>query len=245
MKMVLQAAFLLLLVANCICVDCDENMKRANCLDCNEDNYCIKCAKGFYLEKAIGSESGGHCIKCQDRCLECQSKDTCKECSPGYIPFPDKCIACEMGCTACEGTPKNCTACAQHYKLDIAGECYFRYSVLALLGGIVGLYLMMFGFCQCMNSIRKSSMASPAKREQSESILGDEFRSTPTMISDVTQIGKSEEKDLSLVIEAHENSPSPRPSDESMRQEIFDEKDISENKGTTPAKLKHFAKTKK
>ena len=228
-------------------IECDDKMKRANCLDCNEDNYCVKCTKGYYVEKAIGSETGGHCIHCPDKCLDCDSKDRCSECVKGYLAFNEKCWPCELGCSACQGLPTNCTTCAEHYILDTKGECYFRYTVIAMLCGTVALYLIMFTFCFCMNAMRKHQQSSNGKREHSESILGDEFKSYPSLISDVTQIGKyaEQDKDLSLVMDSHDNGQNP-VMEESIREdeEMFNESAESPEK-KDPVKLRHFGKKNK
>jgi hypothetical protein len=175
------------------------------CHECNVDNLCIRCLKGYYLDPIPNSADGGYCIGCPDKCLECDSKDRCTLCREGFVNYPDFCTPCELGCSACSLRPSNCLACEANYKLDSNGECYFRYSLLIILGICVGLLLLFLILCKLMNYILKEPGRRRGKnREHHESILGDEYRIDPTFITDVTGIGRQtdlDKNDLSLVAE--------------------------------------------
>ena len=238
------------LISGVAALECDETMKRQHCLDCNVDGYCISCQEGFYVSRSMASDTGGHCVKCSLNCLACTA-ERCTRCETGYISFPDKCIACEYGCQACETTPTNCTSCITHYKLDIAGECYFRYSVFALLGGAIGTVVLLLIFSFCLGSLKRSSGRRFSRgKDDGESILGDEFKQAPTLISDVTQIGKQSEvdKDLSLVIDSADGIPQVNSPEDSIRVDIFDEQTQQTGGNTDQGKnqkLRHFARNKK
>lgn len=204
---------------------CDESMRRQHCLDCNADNYCIECTVGYFVAPSMASSSGGHCVRCSDKCLECTS-ERCTRCETGYISYPDKCIPCEYGCQSCEGFPNKCTSCIDYYKLDMEGECYFRYAILITLCTIVILSSLLALFYYCIGSLRNSTrQRGKSNKENGESILGDEFRQTPTLIVDVTQIGKQSDtsQDLSLVADSNDGIPQVNSPNDSMRHDFFDE----------------------
>ncbi len=183
----------------------DEPQFRERCLDCNVDNHCTVCVKGYYLDQISGSPDGGHCIACMDKCLECDKKDRCLRCVAGFVNFPDFCTPCEVGCSACALRPSNCVSCDPNYILDSSGECYFRYSLLVILGICLGLLLLFVLLCRLMNFILKEpGRRHGRQRQHHESILGDEYRIDPTYITDVTGIGRQtdlDKNDLSLVAE--------------------------------------------
>lgn len=224
-------------------------MKKNHCLDCNNENYCLKCETGFYVAPSMASSEGGHCVKCSVNCLSC-TVDGCSKCETGFINYPDKCIACATGCFACEESPTKCISCIPHYKLDLAGECYFRYGVVVVLGSIIGLFVILFVFFYCLGSLRRANTRRESMKETTESILGDEFRHTPSLISDVTQIGRHTEtdKDLSLVMDSHEAAAHVNSGDDSIREDLFGEsreRGKSGNQKLRSSNLGHQGKTKK
>ena len=202
----------------------------AKCDLCNQDNYCIKCKRGFYLEPIPNSQDGGHCIHCTVNCLECEAKDRCTQCQIGFVNYPDYCTPCESGCAACLGRPTNCTDCEAHFKLDSLGECYFRYTLLIELGVGVGILSLLFLTYKLMNYILKGAKRSKrSSRENHESILGDEYKIDPTFITDVTGIGRHTEidkQDLSLVAEEGVDGPNNDDSIHSIR-DVFDENETN------------------
>ena len=188
-------------------MECPEDIRAAEkCLDCNVDNQCTKCTRGYFLDPIPNSADGGHCIGCVENCLECDARDRCRVCREGFVNYPDMCTPCDLGCAACALRPTNCTACESYYNLDSSGECYFRYSLVIVLGICVGLLLLFLVLCKLMNYILKEPgrRRKGKHREHHESILGDEYRIDPTFITDVTGIGRQTEldkNDLSLVAE--------------------------------------------
>lgn len=191
-------------------IPCNEN--RPYCNDCYEDMSCKECFDGYYLHKSIPPVySGGYCVACRDNCLLCETGESCKKCKLGYLNSELGCLQCEPGCIGCEGRLDKCTSCVQNYKMDEEGECYFRYSVIILLlSGIVFITLIAC-LCRCLAKLARDGKprSSTKRSDQIISVLGDEFKSHPTLISDVTGIGRSihggneRDHDLSNVEETH------------------------------------------
>ena len=177
----------------------------------------------------------------RSNCRECTA-EKCTKCEKGFINFPDRCIPCEYGCVDCIGFPNNCTSCIEHYKLDMVGECFFRFTIIGILGLIIVLIAMLVGVLHCLNSLRKSSYKSGSvHRDGGESILGDEFKQAPTLIHDVTQIGRQSEieKDLSLVMDSQNDAGTVNSNEDSIRVDIFEDRsgrnsNISHNKSQKP-----------
>lgn len=202
------------------------------CLDCNIDGYCIRCKSGFFLEpKHVGADGSGSCISCTNRCLNCDSKDSCLECEKGFFPLGSVCDTCNPGCKECKDFKDNCLECDINYLRDEKGDCYFRYSLVALIAGMFGFFLFVVCLCRCLNKIAKIGARGPSTNSKTvhDSILGDEFRRERdrTYISDVTGIGKTfeqeQDQDLSLV---EDNQPSNRQTNElndSVHDAILDE----------------------
>ena len=95
--------------------------------------------------------------------------------------------------------------------MDESEECYFRFTVILLIGGGVLFVLFIACLCKCLNVLsqsdnnRSKSNTVETRNGHMESVLGEEFKSNPTIISDVSGIGKShdnEHEDLSLVEES-------------------------------------------
>lgn len=239
------------LVSTALCEECSDTMKMNHCLDCTEDNYCIRCGDGYYVVPSLVNPKGGHCNKCAEHCLHCLDEKRCTVCDVGFVSYLEKCTACQEGCHECKFSPSNCTSCVNHYKLDMAGECYFRYTVVSMLGAALGLFLLLFLFFYFLGSIkRESRRRSHSNKEAGESILGDEFKQAPTLISDVTQIGRTSnvDKDLSLVIDPSE-APMPinSPEDSIREEDLFEDSGIQVEKPGDPkknAKLSKFTKKK-
>lgn len=210
--------------------ECTESMKHNHCLDCTQDNYCVKCADGYYVVPSLVNPEGGHCNKCAEHCLLCTEEKKCTQCEKGFVAFPDRCTPCMEGCLDCYESPSKCRSCQDHYKLDLEGECYFRYTAISILGAAIGLFLLVIMFSCILGSIkRESRKGHKASKDAGESILGDEFKQAPTLISDVTQIGRTSDidRDLSLVIDPNEIPVQVNSPEDSIREdELFEDSGI-------------------
>ena len=106
----------------------------------------------------------------------------------------------------------------------MAGECYFRFTVVAILGAVIGLFAFLIVFFYCLSSLRRNSRNQDrVSIKEGDSILGDEFRRTPTLINDVTQIGRQSDldKDLSLVADSYDAIAQVNSPNDSIREDLF------------------------
>jgi hypothetical protein len=179
------------------------------CDDCTDENKClIKCKPGFFIDPPSEADIGANCSSCGDFCIKCEKKNSCQQCSEGYLLFTNKCVRCEAGCLTCEEKPNNCISCAGGYLLDTEKECYYRYTLIIMIGAAIGIFVFFSLICKFLITTNKPERQSikvvKNMGESIESILGDEFKRDPTIISDVTGIGKQYEvdQDLSVVEES-------------------------------------------
>ncbi|OAF71400.1 hypothetical protein A3Q56_00828 [Intoshia linei] len=89
-----------------------------NCDLCN-DNNCIYCVKGFYLDKT--------CFKCAENCIECNTATDCVKCKTSVMVFDEsllKCVECLQNCIECV-TFNKCLKCFDSYFLenDVCKSC--------------------------------------------------------------------------------------------------------------------------
>ena len=118
------------------------------------------------------------------------------------------------------------------------GECYYRYTLLAIIGSLIGLVLFVTAICWCVNYYTNPRYHSGSTFvNHHESILGDQFRNNPTFISDLQGIGKSAEQDpdLSLVSESNHGAVDL---DDSIRPEDMFESNNSRRNSILKAKRK-------
>lgn len=187
-----------------------EGLMADKCENCNDENKCLnECKQGYFIDPVEDRATGAECSACGTHCLKCSGKRVCQECSPGFLNYPNECIRCDVGCSSCEGKPSQCVNCIGGYLLDTEKECYYRYTLVILICSAVGVFIFFSMLCKCLVNVnkpeRQSMKAMRGPGESHESILGDEFKKDPTIISDVTGIGKQYEvdQDLSVVEESH------------------------------------------
>lgn len=186
-----------------------EGVMADKCVECTEDNRCLfECKTGYFIEPFEEKDTGAYCSACQVNCLSCTDKKKCDKCAPGFLKYPNECIRCDTGCSTCEEKPTMCVNCLSGYLLDTEKECYYRYTLVIMIASALGIFLFFSLLCRCLMNVnkpdRQSIKLARALGETHESILGDEFKKDPTIISDVTGIGKQHEvdEDLSMVEES-------------------------------------------
>lgn len=116
-----------------------KNQKNPKCLRCeqgyklNADNECEACANGeckindSTCEKGYYMTNENKCMKCEGRCLECISKDICKNQQSVNVPYSVAVngLPCFDGnCKSCSTEDSSiCFECAENFEL-IGGKCY-------------------------------------------------------------------------------------------------------------------------
>ena len=140
-----------------------EDGKDDACEACPENgcNVCVSrteckveegCKEGFSLisEKRL-------CLKCSDKCLECESSDKCTKCQPGFfVGEADSCEECLKAIPLCEecSNGMNCTKCSGSMEY-IDGKCQDTTSgskfIIWLLLSILGI-AVIFGICSAMRA---------------------------------------------------------------------------------------------
>lgn len=167
------------------------------CKLCTSINACQACISGYYFIRDEDDDTDkikGICKPCHVNCKECTSPISCTRCEDGFVKQLDKCEACDSSCLTCEGVPAKCTSCSENYRLDTEGSCYYRYSIYIVLAICLGTVFVVFLFSKLVNCVADMTRAKRkgnTPRNKSESILGEEFRSDPSIIQEVSHIGRS------------------------------------------------------
>ena len=123
------------------CVKCDYN--QTSCLYCSNgydssENGCVKkkncvtedpyCKDGSCIDAYYFSDTA--CFPCSTNCKNCENKDICDECLPGYyLPFPSNpvCTKCDFNCKECKYKSTFCTSCLDGLNLRYNScqlDCY-------------------------------------------------------------------------------------------------------------------------
>ena len=117
---------------------------KSHCKNYYYDNFlesytseCIKCDKGYYLEKnkchknlCVEGENEDSCLRCSKetgRCLSCYSEDYSVynrfQCKKSFLTCGDNTI---QHCQSCDtNLTDNCSRCYEEYRLD-NNECHFN-----------------------------------------------------------------------------------------------------------------------
>lgn len=232
----------LLLVVSVAASTCPPHLMQS-CESCNVDNFCDVCKLGYFKEQS--ASSGDICIPCGLFCNSCTSLDDCTDCQPGFVSSLEGCLKCSPECNTCTLTPENCTSCQAGYLKDSKNQCYYRYTLIAMIGVALGFVLLVMGVFKCLSTIVRERKFNPNSKSQShESILGEEFRHSPTFISDVNGIGKSmgfeeQDHDLSYVADTRDDGTGL---DDSIRHEEIFDATTGRSRGNSSLRIKHAKK---
>ncbi|KAL4503914.1 hypothetical protein ABPG72_022544 [Tetrahymena utriculariae] len=133
--------------ANSICnADCDTSCK--TCLNPKDQNSCLSCNDGFFLEGSKCSKCAQPCNTCESKsqkCLSCITNYTldlsqnicnpicdssckscivpkdptkCQECNKGFYLASGSCLQCSSPCKECIDSDSKCISCLPNYSFD-------------------------------------------------------------------------------------------------------------------------------
>jgi hypothetical protein len=109
-----------------VCYPCQSGVNCKQC-DSSDSTICISCKMGYFLS------SDSTCLPCPSSCINCDTYQTCTDCTPGFTlsgnMSSSQCIACELPCSTCVESPTNCLSCAGDYNLQ-GWKCVSKINVV-------------------------------------------------------------------------------------------------------------------
>ena len=198
---------LLMLVGACLQQQLREEPCLPHCLECNQNNYCLKCEEGYFLLPIRPGAVEGFCMACTNGCRICLNDQECLECFSGFAQDNPACPRCEKGCMSCNLTTSNCTTCASNYIHQSNNLCYFKYTIHIIIGGIAILLLLALSCRFCYTCLlRKHQLTTFFP----ESVLDRESMKNTYYVHHLTKIGQTEEENEISKVHKLESDPNER-----------------------------------
>lgn len=191
----------------------------SNCLFCNQEEECLYCKNGFYLNQT--SYSPQQCYTCQEGCEKCFNPSYCTVCkeNDGFFMDANICYHCRTGCKKCQDE-NTCDECYESH-IKYQNKCPLQkvqmYIIVACLCILVGLLL---AFC-IVSSRRRLEMdpnytrvngAFPNNgsfsktKTYSFTVLDEDAKRDLTKVSDIDTIGRVSSSSPGNISRSRENA---------------------------------------
>lgn len=174
-----------------------------NCLFCNQEEECLYCKNGFYLNQTTLSTQ--QCYPCQEGCEKCFNPSYCTACKEedGFFMDANICFRCSLGCKKCQDE-NTCDECYDSY-MKYQAKCPLQKIQLYIIVGCLCILTGLLATCCLVSRRNKLEMdpnytrlhgANPANgsfsktKTYSFTVLDEEAKRDLSKVSDLDTIGR-------------------------------------------------------